>query len=214
MTLWSLKKSLYAALFFLLFFIVTGWMRNDRPRNFPAVRGEKASATARPLSDQQKTRLTSLYGNLPLAFEQNVGQSDSQVRYLARGKGYELFLAAHEAVVSLQQGAPNFSSLLRTRGAWALAEAAKPRKTALLRLEFQDANASPRITGTQQLPGKTNYFTGSDPQKWHTNVPSYARVQYGDLYPGIDAMFYGNSRRLEYDFVVSPGANPRKIALH
>lgn len=84
MTLWSLKKSLYAALFFLLFFIVAGWMRNDRPRNFPAVAGEKASATARPLSDQQKARLTALYGNLPLAFEKNVGQSDSQVQYLAR----------------------------------------------------------------------------------------------------------------------------------
>jgi hypothetical protein len=58
-----------------------------------------------------------------------------------------------------------------------------------------------------------NYFIGNDPKKWHTDVPAYAKVKYTSVYPGIDLVFYGNQRELEYDFVVAPGADPKAIAL-
>ncbi len=76
-----------------------------------------------------------------------------------------------------------------------------------------DANASPRVEALEELPGKANYFLGNDPTKWRTNVPTYARVHYQDLYPGIDLIYYGNQRQLEYDLVVRPGADPSRIRL-
>ena len=63
------------------------------------------------------------------------------------------------------------------------------------------------------MPGKTNYFIGSDPSTWRTDVPTYARVRYDDVYDGIDLVYYGNQEQLEYDFVVAPGADPKQIAL-
>ena len=80
-------------------------------------------------------------------------------------------------------------------------------------MTFLGANPDARVTGREELPGKANYFIGNDPAGWRTNVPTYARVHYEDLYPGIDLVYYGNQRQLEYDFVVRPAADPRRIAL-
>ncbi len=75
------------------------------------------------------------------------------------------------------------------------------------------ANPGPRMTGAEELPGISNYFIGSDPEKWRTNVPRYAQVRYQDVYPGVDLIYYGNQRQLEYDFIVAPGADPEPIQL-
>ena len=64
-----------------------------------------------------------------------------------------------------------------------------------------------------QLPGIVNYFIGDDPAKWRTNIPTYAKVQYQDVYPGIDLAYYGNQGQLEYDLIVAPGADPNQIRL-
>src|SRR2546425_5612407 len=80
-------------------------------------------------------------------------------------------------------------------------------------MTFAGANPMPRLAGLRELPGKANYFIGNDPTKWRTNVSTYAKVRYDDLYPGIDLVYYGNQRQLEYDFVVRPGANPSRIVL-
>ncbi len=73
------------------------------------------------------------------------------------------------------------------------------------------ANLSPRVTGLEALTGKVNYFLGNDPKKWRTNIPTYAKVKYHDVYPGIDLIYYGNRQQLEYDFIVAPGADPNAI---
>jgi hypothetical protein len=73
------------------------------------------------------------------------------------------------------------------------------------------ANAAPQVEGQDELPGKVNYFIGNDPEKWLRNVPTYRKVYYKNVYPGIDVVYYGNQRELEYDFVVAPGANPKAI---
>ena len=87
------------------------------------------------------------------------------------------------------------------------------RTTDVVQLKLVNANENPAVLGTRELPGKANYFLGDDPGKWHTNVPTYAGVRYRDIYPGIDLVYYGNQGgELEYDFVVSPGADPGTIS--
>ncbi len=152
------------------------------------------------------------YGNLPLTFEANRGQSDPSVRYLARGDGYALFLTPTEAVLSLrapaQRKRPAGSA---TRGVASREE--KPRHGAVVRMRLAGATERPQITGLDRQPGTSNYFIGNDPEQWQRDVPTYARVEYAEVYPGIDLIYYGNQRQLEYDFVVAPGADPRVIAL-
>lgn len=83
----------------------------------------------------------------------------------------------------------------------------------VLRMRLIGANASAQITGVNQLPGKVNYFIGNDPNKWRTNVANYSKVKYQNVYPGVDLVYYGNQRQLEYDFIVAPGADPSAIIL-
>jgi hypothetical protein len=83
----------------------------------------------------------------------------------------------------------------------------------VLSLRLVNANPKAEISGLRELPGRSNYFFGKDPKKWRTNVPNYAKVRYQHIYPGVDLVYYGNQRRLEHDFVVSPGADPSKIQL-
>ena len=165
-----------------------------------------------------KSRALSDFGKLPLSFEPNVGQTDSIASFLARGDGYELFLTNQDAVLTLGEPSQlgSFPSK-RDRIQRALPRSA-PSSSSLsatvLRMSLEGASLSPQISGLDELPGKNNYFLGNDPTHWHTGVPSYARVEYRDVYPGIDLVFYGNQRRLEYDLIVSPGADPNRIALH
>jgi len=220
--------------------------------------GKAAALAIRP-------RLVEGYGRLPMSFEINQGQTDSQVKFLSRGHGYTLFLTGDEAVLSLRsqksgvrsQQPASRNSKLETRNpaifnlqseilnrqsllprptdyGLPTAEAFNPKSQiqnpksqiqnlpapspqppapTVVRLKLVGANPNARVTGLDELPGKSNYFIGNDPKKWRTNVPNYARVQYKAVYPGVDLNYYGNWGQLEYDFVVSPGADPRSIEL-
>lgn len=125
------------------------------------------------------------YGRLPLGFEVNAGQTAPQVKFLSRGRNATFFLTS--AGVLLRSGRD------------------------LTQVRFERANPSPRVSGVGELPGKSNYFIGNNPALWRTNVSTYAKVRYEGVYPGVDVIFYGNQRELEYDFVVAPGADPRAI---
>ena len=80
-------------------------------------------------------------------------------------------------------------------------------------MKFSNASQKRRIIPLDPLPGKVHYFRGSDPGGWHTNIPTYAKVKVPQIYPGIDLIFYGNQRRLEYDLVVAPGADLNEIQI-
>jgi len=138
------------------------------------------------------------YGRLPLSFELNQGQADAAVNFLARGPGYGLFLTPGEAVLSLHSPT-------------AAAEAAS--SSTVISVALAGANTHAHASGTDTLPGVTNYFVGGDRTAWHTHIPNYAKVKYMGVYPGVDLVYYGNQQQLEYDFVVAPGANPNVIAL-
>jgi hypothetical protein len=173
-----------------------------------------SAASATPVSAAQKKDWARGYGQLPLAFEANQGQADSQVRYLAHGQGYQLFLTGQEAVLSLRQAKAGGTDT--AKGAHLVAARRNPNVaagTSVLRMHFDGANPMAEIAGTKLLPGKVNYFIGNDPTKWRTNIPSYEAVRYQGIYPGVDMLFYGREQRLEYDFVVAPGGDPRAIAL-
>jgi uncharacterized repeat protein (TIGR01451 family) len=152
-------------------------------------------------------QLVARYGKLPMAFEANHGQTDPRVRFLARGSGYELFLTADEAVLALRAGS---AIDLRQSGS---EESAGIRATSVLRMKLAGANLMPTFSGVEELPGRSNYFLGNDPKKWSTNVPTYRKVRYGNVYPGVDLVYYGSQGQLEYDFVVAPGGDPARIAL-
>jgi len=146
---------------------------------------------------RQKQKIAEEYGRLPINFEPNVGQTDEQVKFLARGHGYSLFLTGNEAVLALQK-----------RG-----KTQAQDKNAVVRMQLQGANASPKASGLDETAGKSNYFIGNDPNKWQTEVPNYKQVKYEQIYTGVDLVYYGNGQQLEYDFLVQPNANPNQIRL-
>ncbi len=133
-----------------------------------------------------KARAISTYGKLPLSFERNQGQTDASVKFLARGQGYTLYLTAGEAVLAT-------------------------KAHDVMRMKLLGADAAAEASGVEEMAGKSNYFIGNDPTKWRTNVPTFAKVKFGHVYSGIDLVYYGNQRQLEYDFVVAPGADPKRI---
>ena len=142
------------------------------------------------------------YGRLPLAFERNQGQTAPEVQFLSRGPGYTAFLSAGRMVLSLRTSAP-------TTAAGSASQSAK--QNAIVEFTLSGAASSPTVVGEDPQPGRVNYFFGNNPAKWHTNVPTYAKVRYRSVYPGIDLLYYGNHRQLEYDFEVQPGSDPRRI---
>ncbi|MGB8475327.1 MAG: hypothetical protein WCE61_14690 [Candidatus Acidiferrum sp.] len=85
--------------------------------------------------------------------------------------------------------------------------------SSVLHIGSRGGNADSQIVGLDELPGKSSYFIGNDPTKWRTDVPTYARVLYRDVYPGVDLAFYGHQRQLECDLVLKAGANPEAISL-
>ena len=160
-------------------------------------------------------RAAAAYASSPLRFEENQGQTTREVRFVSHGSGYELFLTPQEAVLALHSTRRlDLSPLHRMAYFKALLDARKAEKTAVLRMRLADANPSTKVAGLDPLPDRVDYFLGNDPSAWKTNVRSYGRVKYANVYPGVDLVFYGNQRRLEYDFIVAPGADPKAIALN
>ncbi len=140
-----------------------------------------------------------IYGKLPMTFEANQGQTSARVNFLSRGKGYTAFLTTDGMTLNLRAKA----------GSNGQPVSAQQGTTLVFRLV--GANKNPVALGEDMQPGRVNYFIGNDPAQWHTKVPTYARVRYKNVYPGIDLIYYGNHQQLEYDFGVAPGADPRQI---
>jgi len=161
----------------------------------------------RPAGASEQARVLKQFAQLPLYFEPNLGQTDAQVQFLARAGGYTLFLTAGEAVMVLSRSE-------RRDGDW-LRRHQHPPKTEqeVVRMKLEGAAASAPVAGLERQPGISAYFIGDDPAKWRPEVPHYARVEYKQVYPGVDLVYYGDRRQLEYDFVVAPGADPGRIQL-
>ena len=134
--------------------------------------------------------------NLPLYFEANRGQTGSSAQFIAHGNRSEflVFPDAAELVLGKSAGAHSFSSRA-------------------VQMRFIGADPQAKISGVDELSGKINYFIGNNPSQWETGVPIFANVRVTDLYPGVNLVYYGNGRQLEYDFTLAPGANPNSVAI-
>ena len=151
---------------------------------------------------KDKAHLVESYGKVPLSFEPNLGQvgqgqvnqgqTDGRVQFLSRGPGYGIFLTPGEAVLAVN---------------------GKDRKQSVLEMKLVGADVAAKAEAEEKLPGVSNYMRGTDQSKWVTEVPTYQKVKYAGVYPGVDLVFYGNQRQLEYDFVVGPGQDAGRIAL-
>lgn len=183
--------------------------KSNPPSRLTHQSADHPAAPAPSMSDAAKARQLASYSKLPLSFVPNQGQNAPQVKFLSQGRGYTLFLTPTEAVLSLYKPSRPAKSLLPGERAKADAES-----SGVLRMKLAGARSSIEPTGAEMLPGKSNYYLGNDPRKWLTHVPTYGRVTYSDVYPGVDLVYYGSSQQqLEYDFVVKPGADPRAIRI-
>ena len=144
----------------------------------------------------KKQQALDAYGKIPLAFTANAGQTDVRVRYSAQGAGFSVFLTRGEAMFALQRP----GKLGRGKGV-------------ALALRFLGANRHVAIRSERPAPGRVNYLLGNDPSKWHTGLPTYKRVVYRNLWPGVDMAFAGQGGKLKYEFLVRPGARVRDIRL-
>ncbi len=138
------------------------------------------------------------FAYVPMIFESNQGQTDSRVRFLARGKGYDLFLTQKEAVLALRHSTTGSGS---------------SEQASVLRMSLAGASLRTEPSGNDELPGKSNYLIGNNPAWWHRDIPQFARVRYREVYAGTDLVYYGHQGQLEYDFEIAPGSDPRRVEL-
>ncbi len=144
--------------------------------------------------DQAGTpRIEPNYARLPLAFELNAGQADARYHLLAHAAGHDVYLSGGGVSLALQDGLG--------------------LPAGVIEMGLVEANGRAAWEPVAALPGRLNYFIGNDPSKWITNVPTYSRVRYRSVYPGVDVDYYGNQERLEHDFIVAPGADPSLIRM-
>lgn len=171
-------------------FVKIAFAGNSVPRKIEKPININEIINVSDLSDDTRTNFA--YSKLPLVFEENKGQTNSKVKYLARNSFYNLFLTKSESVLVLNS---------------------KERKTDFVKLKLIDSNKKTKINAHEKLPSISNYFIGNDPKKWINAVPTYGKVKCEQVYRGVDLTYYGNNGELEFDFELSPGANPSDIKL-
>lgn len=129
--------------------------------------------------------------SIPFSFEENRGQTDAQVRFLGQTAGAGLWLTESGAALRVD----------------------RQNQRAVLKMTFIGARRHPKMEGADPVTATSSYFRGRDESKWLTGIAHFGKVRYRDVYPGIDLVFYSGGDGLEYDWLVSPGADPRKIRM-
>jgi hypothetical protein len=151
---------------------------------------------------------------IPLRFEPNAGQAAADVKYVARGPRYTLFLTATDAVMQLAAPQVSTSSADSVPAKEGVRVAPEVSTVATVRLHLAGANPAPAILPSGKQPGVSHYYIGNDPSKWRTNISNYSQLTYSGVYPGVNLVYYGNQGHLENDFVVNPGSDPSVIAMN
>jgi len=188
-----------------------------------------APAKSEAANPATHARLNAAFAALPLAFEANQGQVDPQVKYVARGNGYKLYLTSGDAVLSF--ASHSIKGVSRPRQIMEQRVLGYSRKTkrlirrhaaqnraispavASLRMHLLNSDPKAKIEGQDPLSAKVNYFIGNDPRRWHVGVNEFARVSYRNVYPGVDMTYHGQHEQLEFDFIVAPNASLAPIGL-
>lgn len=172
-----------------------GEAKGISPSSLPLCKADCPDAMFLP-DEIGQTRPRANLNHIPLSFEVNRGQTANSVQFLSRGSGYTLFLNQNRAVFPLQK---------RT-----MAPVTRSNPD-VLTLELLGSNSAAQGEALNQQPGKHNYFIGNDPAKWRVDVPTFEKVNFREVYNGVDLVYYGNQRELEYDFIVTANADPAQI---
>ncbi|HEV2492095.1 MAG TPA: choice-of-anchor D domain-containing protein [Terriglobia bacterium] len=182
--------------------------------------GVGGASQPRSVDPLARAALLETYRKRSLAFEVNRGQAGARVQFLSHSGGYTLYLMASEAALALRPSSGESALTSSEAGSLSAAGPVKDQSPipdaatpTVLRMRLVGANSAQAGSGEELLPGKVNYLIGDDPRRWQTGIPTYARVNFQNVYPGIDLVYHGNGGQLEYDFVVKPGADPRRIAV-
>ena len=166
---------------------------------------ENNESSASAEQSENLNRVKAGFGKIPLTFEANLGQAADSVQFIARSMGGTLLLSPTETRI-----------VVPPRERAEKANKVKSRKSAandLWQMTLRGANSQAAGRGTEPLPGKSNYLIGKDSSQWRTNVSNFAKAEFGEIYPGVDIIYYGNQEKLEYDFIVKPAADPGQIRL-
>jgi hypothetical protein len=140
------------------------------------------------------------YLSSPLSFEANRGQADLAVQFLSRGHDSTLFLTPAAANLSLYRPDAN--------------DPTATGQSAVLRMQRDGANPAPHLAALDPLADTSNYLLGNDSSRWQVGVPNFGRVEERQVYDGIDLIFHGCQRQVEYDFVDEASADPGQISIH
>ena len=187
-----MKTSYAIALLVALLSILTGLL------TVPVQVHSSNNGSKAPAGRADLARVKESYSKIPLSFVANHGQAGKTVKFTSRGSSYSLALTPTTFTLAVADPRNNKN---------------ERASAAVVQATLLGGNPAAKLTGLERLITRTNYFIGKDPRKWKTNVPNYAKVKYSDVYRGVDLLFYGNQNLLEYDFIVSPGADPGVIAL-
>jgi hypothetical protein len=164
----------------------------------------------KPLGQAVRAGISRNFALLPLAFERNQGQIDPRAQFLVRQPHSTLFLTATEAVFALDAQSAGNVAAARSGHSGAVPKAAS---AAVLRMQLVGGNGKAQAQGEQALPARANYFVGADRSRWQSGVSTFAKARYRGVYRGVDMVYYGSRRQLEYDFVLAPHADPCQLAL-
>jgi hypothetical protein len=202
-------------------------------KSYRSLQAGHSDAPPVPLTSRAaRTQLLNAYAKLPLSFEVNRGQAGSDIQFLSRGYGLDLFLGSGDATFLIEQEDPRapsrplsdraqdvspllslLSGPLTNESSASELQPPSPVAPHLLRMSLLGARPGLQGIGVGPSLGKANYILGNDPKNWQTNLETYSKVKFAGIYPGIDLLYYGNQRRLEYDFVVAPGSSTKQIQL-
>ncbi|HET9494024.1 MAG TPA: SBBP repeat-containing protein, partial [Chloroflexia bacterium] len=166
---------------------------------------------------QGEEAVEAAFGKLPLSFEPNAGQADPAVRFTARAAGGTMYFTPSEVVLALGGGGDGERSSSRGPGLAAPepgggVEPAQQSQPSVLKVRFEAASSGAQVAGGEELPGKVNYFIGSDPSKWSAGLPTYSSIDYRELYQGVTLRYEGaGSGQLKGTYTLAPGADPNRI---
>jgi hypothetical protein len=152
-------------------------------------------APAAPRSQAMTVQAQMDWGRMPLYFVANQGQMDGRVAYYVQGSDKTLYFTS-EGVTFALISPPS---------------AAAPESRWIVKLDFVGAN-SVQPVGQEQTEALVSYFKGPQ-DEWHTSLPTYSKIVYSDLWPGIELVYSGTVDRLKYEFVVQAGGDPARIRL-
>ncbi|MCH7948146.1 MAG: hypothetical protein IIC66_10155, partial [candidate division Zixibacteria bacterium] len=173
------------------------------------------------INNLSNVQLTRSIASMPLAFTANQGQWDDKVQFRANAGGATMWFASDGAYYQ-------FTRKIESKDSRSISVVEKrfgmmpdqlmdrqpdSIETMMIKATFVGANPNPQMIGVDMMDYKCNYFIGNDPNEWQTDVPNYSAVLYEEIYDGIDLKYYGNGKQMEYDFIVSPGADYSQIEI-